>query len=95
MTKLATLHRRWSKDPAYQAAYEATAVEYRLVRKLIDARAKSGLSQQELAQRMGTTQSVVARMESGHALPSMRSLVRFAQATQCELEIQFKPVAAH
>lgn len=94
MTKLTALHRNWSKNPAYQAAYEASAVEYQLARKLIDVRSKSGLSQQELAKRMGTTQSVVARMESGHALPSMRSLVRFAEATQCELNIRFKPVAA-
>ena len=95
MTKLATLHRRWSKDPEYQAAYAATAPEFELSHKLIEARLKSGLSQQELAQRMGTTQSAIARMESGNSLPSMRSLVRYAEATQCELRIQLKPSTAH
>lgn len=95
MTKLATLHRRWSKDPEYQAAYAAAAPEFDLARKLIEARLKSGLSQQELASRMGTTQSAIARMESGHNLPSLRSLLRYADATQCDLEIQFRPTAAH
>ena len=95
MTKLATLHRRWSKDPEYQAAYAAAAPEFAMARKLIEARLKSGLSQLELAVRMGTTQSAIARMESGHSLPSMRSLVRYAEATQCELEIHLKPATAH
>ena len=95
MTKLATLHRRWSKDPEYQAVYAAAEPEFALARKLIEARLKSGLSQLELAKRMGTTQSAIARMESGHNLPSMRSLVRYAEATQCELQIQLRPTATH
>ena len=45
-----------------------------------DGIARAGLSQTEVAQRMGTTQSAVARMESGKRLPSLRTVERFAQA---------------
>ena len=56
------------------------------------ARARSGLSQAELAKRMNTTQSTIARLESGRGLPSTRTLGRFAKATGHTLKISFEPV---
>jgi transcriptional regulator with XRE-family HTH domain len=56
------------------------------------ARARAGLSQAELAKRMKTTQSAVARLESGRGLPSTRALGRFAKATGHWLKISFEPV---
>lgn len=92
MTKISTLHQQWSKDPAYQAAYDSLNPEFELAEKLIEVRVNSGLSQEELARKMGTSQSTVARLESGSAMPSMRTLSKFAQATNCEMEIHFKPI---
>ena len=92
MSKISTLHKRWLKDPEYKQSFEGIGPEFDLAQKLIQARVKSGLSQEELAQRMGTSQSSIARMESGTVWPSMRSLARFAQATSCELKIEFRPV---
>lgn len=89
MTKISALHKRWLKEPGYKKAYEALEPEFDLAHKLIAARVKSGLSQEELAVRMGTSQSSIARMESGTAWPSMRTLARFAKATSCELKIEF------
>lgn len=71
---------RWKRDPQVKAEYEAQAPEFAIARELIAARARAGLSQSEVAQRMGTTQSVVARLESGKRPPSMRTVERFAQA---------------
>ena len=56
------------------------ADEFAIARELISARARAGLSQAEVAQRMGTTQSVVARLESGRRPPSLRTVRRYAQA---------------
>jgi transcriptional regulator with XRE-family HTH domain len=56
------------------------------------ARLRSGLSQAELAKRMKTTQSTVARLESGRGLPSTRTLSRFAKATGHRLKVSFEPV---
>jgi transcriptional regulator with XRE-family HTH domain len=94
MTKLSDLHRRWSKDPDYKAAYDALDEEFQLARALIEARTRAGLSQTQLARRMKTSQSYVARIEGGRVRPSTDALERFAQATGTRLRIVFEPPAA-
>ncbi len=66
--------------------------EFALMMEIAKARSRSGLSQAELARRMKTTQSTVARLESGRGLPSTRTLGRFAKATGHRLKISFEPV---
>ena len=80
------------RDPAYRAAYDALEEEFALVSSVIEARTRSKLTQAELAKRMGTTQAVVARLESGRSMPSTRTLERFAKATGTKLRITFEPV---
>lgn len=80
MKTLKTLKREMLAEAATKAAYDAQAEEFAIARELIAARTRAGLSQGEVAQRMGTTQSVVARLESGKRPPSMRTVQRFAQA---------------
>jgi transcriptional regulator with XRE-family HTH domain len=72
MARITDLHRKWMKGPKYRNAYEALEEEFVLASAVIDARNRAGLTQQELAQKMGTTQPVVARLESGRVRPSMR-----------------------
>ncbi len=91
-TTVADLHRRWSVDPAYRAAYDALDEEFALVASVIEARMRSKLTQEQIAMRMGTTQAVVARLESGRSMPSTRTLERFAKATGTKLRITFEPV---
>ena len=88
MIKFDTLHKKWMKDPAYRREYDALQEEF----ALIAARARAGLSQAQLAKRMKTTQSAIARLESGRAKPSTRTLARFAAATGHRLKISFEPV---
>lgn len=92
MTKFDTVHKRWMKDPTYRKEYDAMEEEFALMAEVAKARARSGLSQAELAKRMKTTQSAVARLESGHGLPSTRTLGRFAKATGHRLKISFEPM---
>ena len=56
MAKIRDLHRRWSKDADYEAAYDALGEEFDLARALIEARTAAGLSQSQLARRMKTSQ---------------------------------------
>jgi transcriptional regulator with XRE-family HTH domain len=93
MTKIRDLHKRWMKDPDYVGEYEALDEEFALALAVAKARRRAGLSQSELARRMKTTQSTVARLESGRGLPSTRTLDRFAKATGHRLKISFTPVA--
>jgi DNA-binding XRE family transcriptional regulator len=81
MTDLAELKARLLEDPETRAQYEALEPEFAIAHELIAARARAGLSQAEVAERMGTSQSTVARLESGRTLPSIRTLNRYARAT--------------
>jgi ribosome-binding protein aMBF1 (putative translation factor) len=84
--------REWRKDPNYVAAYEALEDEFAVAAALIKARGNAGMTQGQVAQAMGTTQAVVARLESGRTMPSTRTLERFAKATHTRLRISFAPV---
>jgi ribosome-binding protein aMBF1 (putative translation factor) len=94
MTKISELHREWSKDADYTETYEALAEEFDLARTLIEARTAAGLSQAQLARRMNTSQSYIARIEGGTVRPSTDALERFAHATRTRLRIVFEPQAS-
>jgi ribosome-binding protein aMBF1 (putative translation factor) len=83
----------WRKDPAYVAEYEVLEEEFALASALIKARGDADMTQEQVAAAMGTTQAVVARLESGRVLPSTRTLERFAKATGTRLRISFERVA--
>ncbi len=91
MARIRELHEKWLKEPKYRKAYEALEEEFALASALIEVRNRAGLTQAELARKMGTTQPVVARLESGRARPSMRTLERVAEATGSRLLIGFAP----
>lgn len=90
MTKVNDLHRKWMKKKEYRQAYEELAPEFALARAVIAARVTAGLTQEQLAQRMETTQSVIARLESGRTRPSTQTLERLAAATGTRLKISFE-----
>jgi ribosome-binding protein aMBF1 (putative translation factor) len=75
-------------DPAVRDEYDALAPEFEIAAELVRARRRARLSQAELAARMGTSQSAVARLESGQTLPSTKTLLRFARATGSKFQIR-------
>jgi ribosome-binding protein aMBF1 (putative translation factor) len=81
--------KQWKKDPDYVAAYDALEAEFVLASAMIKARADADMTQEQVAMAMGTTQAVVARLESGKVLPSTSTLERFAKATRTRLHISF------
>lgn len=91
MARITELHKKWMKEPKYRKAYEALEEEFVLASAVIDVRNRAGLTQEELARKMGTTQPVVARLEGGRSRPSMRTLERLADATGSRLLISFAP----
>ena len=92
MTDVRDLHKAWMEDPEYRSEYDALDEEFALARALITARTQAGLTQAEVAKRMQTTQSVIARMESGRVRPTTQTLERFAKATGTKLRISFEAV---
>lgn len=79
----------------FEKAYDALALEYRLIDQLLKARTRAGLTQDAVAERMGTTKSAISRLEGStkHA-PSLSTLKRYAEAVGCELDIRLVPVKA-
>jgi transcriptional regulator with XRE-family HTH domain len=90
MARIVDMHKRWLKEPKYKKVYGALEEEFALASAVIDVRNRAGLTQKQLARKMGTTQPVVARLESGRTRPSMRTLERLARATGSRLSISFE-----
>lgn len=84
------LEARQLRDPDVRRAFDELAPQYEAARLLIEARARAGLSQAELAQRMGTTQSAIARLESGRTAPTLRTLQRYACALGARLRVRIE-----
>jgi ribosome-binding protein aMBF1 (putative translation factor) len=91
MARISDMHKKWMKEPKYKKAYDALEEEFVLASAVMDVRSRAGLTQEQLARRMGTTQPVVARLESGRSRPSIRTLERLADATGSRLLISFEP----
>ena len=86
--KLRELKDEMLVDEEFRREYAALEEEFSIAGQLIEARTKANLTQEQVAQRMGTTQSVVARLESGHPLPSLRTLRRYATAVGSKVEVR-------
>ncbi|MFC1490359.1 helix-turn-helix domain-containing protein [Candidatus Latescibacterota bacterium] len=77
------------QNPEVAKEYEALGEEYEVIRQIIRARISAGLTQKDLAKRLGTQQSNVSRIENGNSNPSISFLKRIADATGTKLHIDF------
>jgi DNA-binding XRE family transcriptional regulator len=75
-------------NPKVKAEYDALAPKFEIAAELLEARLRAGLSQAELAEKMGTSQSTIARLENGHTLPSTKTLLRYAEATGSRFHVR-------
>jgi predicted transcriptional regulator len=82
------LKARLLANPKVKAEYDALAPEFEISAELIRARVRAGLSQGEVASRMGTSQSTIARLESGQTLPTTKTLLRYAEATGSKFQVR-------
>ena len=79
------------KDPEFPEEYAQVDEEFELIEALVRARTAARLTQAELARRLGTTQSAVARLEGGGVSPSIATLRRYAEATGTRLTVGLVP----
>lgn len=92
MTSLVELKKRLLSSPEVKSEYDRLGPVCALVGEMVDARHEAGLTQEQLAARMGTTQSVVARLENAHHMPSLDLVTRYAAALG--RKVRFELVAA-
>lgn len=88
MTKIADIKKRLMDNPEFREEYEKADAEFAIIEALVRARSAAKLSQAELAKRIGTTQSAVARLEGGGVSPSLSTLRRYAEATGTKLHVE-------
>lgn len=77
------------KNSKIKAEYDKLQPEFSMIQAMIDARVKKRVTQKELANKIGTKQSVISRLETGRGNPSLAFLQRFASALNTRLEIRF------
>ncbi len=86
---LSELKKKAFKDQAVKSEYDALSDEFALIDTLISMREKSGLTQVEVAERMGTKAPNISRIESGKANPSLKTLINYARACGFKLDLSF------
>ncbi|WP_247216250.1 helix-turn-helix transcriptional regulator [Synechococcus sp. C9] len=88
----AELKAKLLQNPETQLVYDNLSTEFALLRQMLAAREEAGLSQAEVAKRMGTKAPAVARLEAslmtGKHSPSLATLRRYAEAVGCTLEVK-------
>jgi len=95
MTDVNQLLKEAQKDPEFLKEYETLENEFSLASALISARAQADMTQQDVAEKMATSQSYIAKLEGGGVSPTMKALRRYADATGSRLKIVFEPSAPH
>ena len=76
----------------FSEAYDGLELEYQVASQMLRARSRAGLTQESVAERMGTTKSAISRLESaGKHAPSLATLKRYAEAVGCELQVKLVP----
>ena len=94
MTKPKDLKKRLMADPDFRREDARTDAEHALTEALVRARTTAKLTQAEVARRLGTTQSAIARLEAGQVSPSFATLRRYAEATGARLTVGLEPIDA-
>ena len=92
MTTLKRLKKRLLQNPDVKAEYEALKLEEKLAARLVQIRLSAGLTQKQIALRIGAKQAAVARIESGRHAPGLATLEGYAAATGRRLVVDFVPV---
>ena len=88
MKSLKALKKEAFKDKAVRDEYERLAGEFEFIDQLISMRSKAGLTQDELAKRIGTAKSNISRLERGRGNPSWGTLQKYAKACGYRVKLE-------
>ena len=88
MISFTDLKEKMLANPDVAAEYERLGPVYALVGAMVEARHAAGLTQSEIAAKIGTTQSAIARLENAHHMPSLEMVTRYAAAVGRKLDVR-------
>ncbi|MFC3908285.1 helix-turn-helix domain-containing protein [Legionella dresdenensis] len=90
---LKTLKEKALKNEDVKQAYDALESEFALIDSLLSMRQKAGLTQEQLAERMGTQKGNISRLENGSSNPSWKTLEKYAHACGFDISMTFRRIA--
>ena len=90
MSKLQQLKNHALLNPEVKREYDSLSEEFELIGKLLKMRSAAGLTQEELARRIGTKKSNICRLEKGNTNPSWKMLKKYAQACGFEITVEVR-----
>jgi len=88
--KFDEIHNRLMKDEEFKMEYEKLKPRYELIAQIIDARSQQNITQEELAQRVGTQKSNISRFESGSYNPSLDFVTKVARSLGKDVHISLR-----
>ena len=80
------------KDPEFKKEWDELEPEFQLIKAMLQGREEQNLSQRQLADRIGVTQSDISKIESGEANPTLETLKKLAKGLGMNLSISFTPI---
>lgn len=80
------------KNPEFREEYDALEPEFSIIQSMIDARRETGITQKQLSERTGISQSDISKFERGGGNPSIRTLRRSAAGLGMRVKIEFQPL---
>ncbi|WP_070971806.1 helix-turn-helix domain-containing protein [Vibrio sonorensis] len=90
MNNLKSLKQKALTNPEVKAEYDALEEEFNFIHILLSMRESAGLTQQQVAERMGTKEANISRLEKGTGNPTVKTLMKYAKACGCQLDLSFR-----
>ncbi|AFT97439.1 transcriptional regulator [Vibrio parahaemolyticus] len=90
MSRLQALKAKALQNPDVKQAYDELGPEFELIDTLLSMREEAGLTQQQVAERMGTKEGNISRLEKGKGNPTLKTLLGYAKACGCQLNFGYK-----
>ncbi|OTA19789.1 transcriptional regulator [Xenorhabdus beddingii] len=90
MSRLHALKTKALQNPEVKQAYDELEPEFELISTLLSMRKEAGLTQQQVAERMGTKESNISRLEKGKSNPTLSTLLGYAKACGFQLNFSYK-----
>ena len=91
MKKYELFKKKLLADPVVAKEYEAHRAEFEVAEALIRARISAKMTQKDVAEAMHTSQAAIARLESGHHLPTLQTIQKYAQAVKKSISLEIRP----
>lgn len=80
------------KDPEFKKEWDNLDTQFQIIKAILDAREQQHITQKQLSEMTGIAQGDISKIENGNANPSIKTLIRIANALGKEIRLSFEPI---